>query len=100
MGIALSSTLQPPTVTISTSAALTSSSTITVARVACTTGLSRFGCVITTSWCSRPAYEDIATMTIQSRAARVGQSGRSAGVVEPVDTPALGAGGLAPLEVR
>src|SRR6476646_2049535 len=94
------STLQPPIVTIATSAALASRSATTVARVACTTGLSRLGWVTTTpadresgGGC-RPAVEDIATTTIQSRAPP------RAGVVELVDTPALGAGGRKPLVVR
>src|SRR5437588_9874210 len=48
IGLAPHSTLHPPTVTISTRPALTRSSSTTVARVACTTGLSRLGCVMIT----------------------------------------------------
>src|SRR4051794_39472338 len=47
-GIIPDSALHPPIVTIATSPALTSSSAITVARVALTTALSRFGCVMIT----------------------------------------------------
>src|ERR1700712_693148 len=87
-------------VTIVTSAALTSSSTITVARVACTTALSRLGCVIVTSAerfsldICQLGSEDMATATIQS------QPAARPGVVELVDTPALGAGGRKPLGVQ
>src|SRR5487761_1937076 len=71
-------TFQPPIVTIATSAALASSSTITVARVACTTGLSRLGCVMVTPGlgsCTRVL--DIALMTIHSRAVHVWPSPRT-----------------------
>src|SRR3984893_7878076 len=101
---------------IISSPTLASSSTTTVARVACTTGLSRLGCVIITPGrFSGPEVEDITAMTLQSsgdlRTGRPRMQGacgprragyrraggvRSellAGVVELVDTPALGAGG-------
>jgi hypothetical protein len=55
------------------------------------------GCVmITPVFLSRGSCEDIAHLTIQARAARVRTlacRGSHAGVVELVDTPALGAGG-------
>src|ERR1700686_1313512 len=105
-------------VTIRTRPALTSSSRITVARVACTTGLSRLGCVmITRGFPSGVAA--IRPMTLQAReagvqrelpraraqefrkssrrASLVGRLRTPAGVVELVDTPALGAGGRRPL---
>src|ERR1019366_6186409 len=104
--MAPSSTLHPPTVTISTRAALASSRRITVTRVACTTGLSRLGCVTITPGCAS-GTEDITAMTIQARVAGV-RGGRGlersapgrdaakdrAGGVELGATPALGAGGL------
>src|ERR1700677_1895363 len=68
-----SSRFQPPIVTIATSAALTSSSVTTMARLPCTTGLSRLGCVTITSRRSFGAdTDDIANTTIQPRAAEVG----------------------------
>src|SRR5437868_4825446 len=115
IGTAPSRTLQPPTVMISTSPALMSSSSTTTARVPCTTGLSRLGCVMITPGRSlRSVGDDIATVTIQSSRPRCAywgadgglghggeiRSDRPAGVVELVDTPALGAGGLTPLGVR
>src|SRR2546421_12522181 len=67
-GLALSSTGQPPTVTINTSAALAISSSITVARVAWTTGLSRLGWVMITPGCAvRSGGVDIAQLTIPPR---------------------------------
>src|ERR1019366_8394161 len=106
--MAPSSTLHPPTVTISTRAALAGSRRITVTRVACTTGLSRLGCVTITPGCAS-GTEDITAMTIQARVAGV-RGGRGlersararyaakdrAGVGGLVDTPALGAGGVYP----
>src|ERR1035441_792763 len=75
--MAPSSTLHPPTVTISTRAALASSRRITVTRVACTTGLSRLGCVTITPGCAS-GTEDITAMTIQARVAGV-RGGRGPG---------------------
>src|SRR6516225_7058620 len=108
-GTALSSTDQPPIVTITTRPALTSRSTITVARVACTTGLSRLGCVTMTPGfrCERWVAA-IARMTIhpQPPLRRLSaefqrlHTNSPAGVVEPVDTLALGASGREPLGVR
>ena len=106
-----------------TSPALTSRSSTTVARVARTSGLSRLGWVTATSaaWWSkgvcRPglgeAGKDMIDLTIQSPAVSMGMVATAAedaaggpvgpsraGVVELVDTPALGAGGRKPLEVR
>src|SRR3954453_16437940 len=67
-GLALSSTGQPPTVTINTSAALAISSSTTAPRVAWTTGLSRFGWVMITPGCAvRSGGVDIAQLTIPPR---------------------------------
>ena len=72
----------------------------TVARVARATGLLRFGCVtITPDWALLPEVDAIAAMTIQSGAV-LAQVRANAGVVELVDTLALGASGLMPLGVR
>src|ERR1700736_4156060 len=113
MGFAPHSTFHPPTVTISTRAALTSSSSTTVARVACTTALSRLGCVmITPGSLERAGGVDIAAEDTCSRALggrphvprraapRDTLCASRAGVVELVDTPALGAGGRKLLWVR
>lgn len=73
MGVAPSRTFQPPTVTISTSAALTSSSTTTVTRVACTTGLLRLGwMMITPGWRCCAGWNDMIDMTIPPGAVPVG----------------------------
>src|SRR5213082_3391821 len=67
-GLALSSTGHPPTVTINTSAALAISSSITVARVAWTVGLSRLGWVMITPGCAvRSGGVDIEQLTIPPR---------------------------------
>src|SRR3954464_6276199 len=67
-GLALSSTGQPPTVTINTSAALAISTRTTAPRVAWTTGLSRFGWVMITPGCAvRSGGVDIAQLTIPPR---------------------------------
>src|ERR1019366_3146213 len=108
-----SSVPQPPIVTSRMSAAEASSSNTTVARVACATGLLRLGCVTITPGCLCPAMgcaflpevEDISPLTIQSGAVLWGSRQaraltQPAGVVELVDTLALGASGLTPLGVQ
>ena len=78
-GVAPSSTFQPLIVTIRTSAALTSSSSTTIARVAWTAGLSRLGWVMTRTPAGRSAgghrgympglvLEDAATLGSEARA--------------------------------
>src|ERR1700722_1898277 len=72
-----SKVLQPPIVTIRSSAAETIRSRTTVARVAITAGLSRLGCVtITPSGAFLPKVEAISSMTLQSRAVLMQPSGR------------------------